>query len=259
MVNGPPVVWWDPGALATEIDDQAALRHQRILEVDPDGIAAAASEQNFARWKSEREALLTRASQPSILVQTVTSLARMEAAKASDSQSEHTTRAHPHVHVEMTERGDAERPSGRRFGTLVHTLLASIDLDAAADTIEASAAVNGRMVGATDEEIQAAIVTVRIALGHTLLRRAGASARQGGLRRETPVLLRMDDGRLIEGVVDLAFREDTTDFAGWTVVDFKTDREFAASTATYIAQVRVYAQAVGAATGLPSRGIVFVI
>jgi ATP-dependent helicase/nuclease subunit A len=259
MVNGPPVVWWDPGALATEIDDQAALRHQRILEVDPDGIAAAASEHNFARWKSEREALLTRASRPSILVQTVTSLARMEAAKALDSQSENTTRAHPHVHVEMTERGDAERPSGRRFGTLVHALLASIDLDAAADTIKASAAVNGRMVGATDEEIQAAIVTVRIALGHTLLRRAAASARQGGLRREAPVLLRMDDGRLIEGVVDLAFREDTTDFAGWTVVDFKTDREFAASTATYIAQVSVYAQAVGAAMGSPSRGVVFVI
>jgi hypothetical protein len=31
---------------------------------------------------------------------------------------------------------------------------------------------------------------------------------------------------VIEGIVDLAFSEKTADFAGWTVVDFKTDREF---------------------------------
>jgi ATP-dependent helicase/nuclease subunit A len=47
------------------------------------------------------------------------------------------------------------------------------------------------------------------------------------LRRETPVLLTLDDGSLVEGVVDLTFREDTPDFIGWTVLDFKTDREFA--------------------------------
>ena len=35
------------------------------------------------------------------------------------------------------------------------------------------------------------------------------------------------DGDLVEGVVDFAFLEDSAEFAGWTVVDFKTDREFA--------------------------------
>jgi hypothetical protein len=33
-------------------------------------------------------------------------------------------------------------------------------------------------------------------------------------RRETPVLLTLDDGSLVEGVVDLTFREDTPDFIG---------------------------------------------
>ena len=51
-------------------------------------------------------------------------------------------------------------------------------------------------------------------------------------------------------MVDLAFRDDTPDFAGWTAVDFKTDREFDESSDRYIAQVRLYSKAVGAATGV---------
>jgi hypothetical protein len=77
--------------LAPEVEEHAALRHQRILEVDPDGAAAVASEQNYAAWKEGREALLSRASQPSISVQTVTAIARLEAPKH--------LRAHPPVHA----------------------------------------------------------------------------------------------------------------------------------------------------------------
>ena len=166
--------------LALEVEEHAALRHQRILEVDPDGAAAVASEQNYAAWKEGREALLSRASQPSISVQTVTAFARLEAPK--------DLRAHPPVQVEMIERGDFERPSGRRFGALVHALLASIDLNAGADAIQALAAIDGRLVGATEEEIQAAIVIVGSALRHPILQREAASAGEGKLRRETPVL-----------------------------------------------------------------------
>jgi len=266
VADGAPVVWWDPATLTLEVEEQVALRHQRILEVDQNSFTAAASEQNYARWKMEREALLARASQPSMLVQTVTSLTRMEAANAYESAGEvegqsedHTKRAHPHVTVEMVERGDFERPGGRRFGALVHALLASIDLDAGADAIQASAAINGRIVGATEEEIQAAIVTVGKALRHPVLRRAAASAGRRELRREMPVLLKSGDGSLVEGVLDLAFHEETPDFAGWTVVDFKTDREFSVWSTRYIAQVRVYSEAVGVATGLPVRGIVLVL
>ena len=66
-------------------------------------------------------------------------------------------------------------------------------------------------------------------------------------------------GSLIEGVFDLAFREDTPDFIGWTVLDFKTDREFATSSDRYTAQVSFYSEAIRAATGLLSQGIVFVV
>ena len=167
--------------------------------------------------------------------------------------------AFPPVQVELIKRVDVERPSGRRFGALVHAILASVDLDSDADAIHASAAVNGRLVGATEEEIIAAVEAVCATLEHPVLRRAAVSARKGEIRRETPVLLTLDDGGLVEGVVDLAFMEDTAEFAGWTVVDFKTDREFATSSDRYKAQVTAYSAALQAATGLPSRGILLVV
>ena len=122
--------------------------------------------------------------------------------------------------------------------------------------------------------MDAAAVAARAALAHPLLRRAAASAATGGLRRETPVLLRLDDGSLAEGVVDLAFREqgdgnggdagaagdgDGSAAAGWTVVDFKTDRELADRRASYEAQVRLYADAVAQATREPTRAVLLIV
>jgi ATP-dependent helicase/nuclease subunit A len=244
-------VWWDPTLLTLDVEEHAALRHQRILEVDPGGAAAAASEQNYAAWKERRQVLLSRASQPSISVQTVTGLAGFEVSKH--------LRAFPPVQVERIERDDVERPGGRRFGALVHAVLAAIDLNAVGDAIQASAGINGRLVGATENEVKAAIVTVGAALGHPILRRAAASAANGEIRRETPVLLTLDDGSLVEGVVDLAFRDDTPDFTGWTVLDFKTDREFSKSSDRYTAQVSVYSEAIRAATDVPSRGVLLLV
>jgi hypothetical protein len=60
-------------------------------------------------------------------------------------------------------------------------------------------------------------------------------------------------------VIDLAFPDDTPEFAGWTFVDFKTDREFEATSGRYIAQMRLYSQAIGAATSAPMRGVLLVV
>ena len=59
--------------------------------------------------------------------------------------------------------------------------------------------------------------------------------------------------------IDLAFREDSSEFDGWTVVDFKTDREFEETSDQYIAQVRIYSEAVAAATKAPARGMLLVV
>jgi ATP-dependent exoDNAse (exonuclease V) beta subunit len=180
--DGPPVVWWDPAVLALDVEEQAALRHQRVLEQDGDPANAAKSVQSYVAWKTARETVLTRASQPLMRVQTVTALAGKDAAKPSVSaggtegrRERSAARAYPPVHVETVERRRAERPGGRRFGTLVHAILATIDLDAEHEAIRAAADINGTLVAATEEEIQAGIETVAAALEHPILRRAAAS------------------------------------------------------------------------------------
>ena len=65
--DGPPVVWWDPAALSLDVEEHAPLRHQRILEADPDGTAATESDKNYSDWKLARETLLIQASHPSHL------------------------------------------------------------------------------------------------------------------------------------------------------------------------------------------------
>jgi ATP-dependent helicase/nuclease subunit A len=96
---------------------------------------------------------------------------------------------------------------------------------------------------------------VERALVHPLLQRARAAARRGECRRETPLTLRAQDGSLVDGVVDLAFRED----GQWIVVDFKTDRELDKELAAYKRQVRVYAAAISAATGQMVSGVLMVV
>jgi ATP-dependent exoDNAse (exonuclease V) beta subunit len=76
------------------------------------------------------------------------------------------------------------------------------------------------------------------------------------VRREASILVRQDDGALLEGVVDLAFREPGE---GWTVVDFKTDVEIEARRAEYQAQVRLYVAAIAKATGERTRGLLLCV
>jgi ATP-dependent exoDNAse (exonuclease V) beta subunit len=85
-----------------------------------------------------------------------------------------------------------------------------------------------------------------MALRHPLLDRARAAERK---HREYPVMLRVDCGRLMEGIIDLAFVED----GGWVIVDFKTDADISAAQAQYQRQLQWYASALSRLTGLPAR------
>jgi ATP-dependent exoDNAse (exonuclease V) beta subunit len=240
--NGPPVVWWDPTVLTLDVQEQAPLRQQRILEADPDGT----SEKSYASWKAAREEVIASASRPSKSVQTVTRLAHAEPREGQ-------------VQVEVVTPVELERPSGKRFGALVHAVLATIELDAAPEMIRQSVSVSARQVDATDDEIEAAITTVTATLKHPLMIRAAVAARDAEVRRETPIILKQHDGSLAEGVVDLAFRENNSGSVHWTVVDFKTGREFEANRSEYAKQVSLYADAIERATNLPTRGILLVI
>jgi len=102
-------------------------------------------------------------------------------------------------------------------------------------------------MGAGEEDVDAAADAVAAALRHHVLARARAAERR---HRELPVILPVER-RLLEGVIDLAFRED----GGWTVVDFKTDEDLSARRVHYEAQVRWYALALSRLTGEPTRAV----
>ena len=137
-------------------------------------------------------------------------------------------------------------------------MLVAVDLDARKPEIRSAAALHRRMFDAPEEEVEAAIETVTAALQHPVLRRAAAAGTEN-VRRETPVMLTLEDGTLVEGVGGFAFHEAAPEFSGWTVVDFKTDQEFSGESSRYVRQVQLYAEAVRATTGLAARGLILVI
>jgi Rad3-related DNA helicase len=191
-------------------------------------------------------AKIVSASRPSKSVQTVTALARAEPGNGQ-------------VQVEVVTPAGLQRPSEKRFGALVHAVLATIDLVATPEVIRQTVSVSARLVDATDQEKEAAVMTVAATLKHPIMMQAAVAARDGEVQRETPIILRRADGTLAEGIVDLAFPENNSGSPRWTVVDFKTGPEFEANRSEYAKQVSLYADAIEKATNLPTRGILLVI
>jgi len=155
--------------------------------------------------------------------------------------------------VEVVEVARADsRPRGRRFGTLLHAVLSGVGLDDDGAKVSDCAVVQARLLGASDEERDAASEAVSASLAHPLMRRAAAAAREGRCRREVPLVIRAADGTLLEGVVDLAFLEEDI----WHVVDFKSDAELERLLEGYRRQVALYAAGITEATGLPTIGTI---
>jgi len=215
------------------------MRQRQILQADETGERATASEAAHLAWQQRRERALTAGKVASLTVQTMS-----EAAPTVNA-------GWAPVAIEDTGVDRAGRPRGKRFGVLVHAVLAGIDLAANDAEIRALAGSHGRLVGASRDEIDAAIVATAAALRHPLMRRAAAAS---ALRREVPVAMSTTEG-LLEGIVDLAFAEAGT----WTVVDYKTDAELAGQQQTYEMQVRLYALAIANATGEPANPALLIV
>jgi ATP-dependent helicase/nuclease subunit A len=235
-----PVVWWDPRALALDRQPVFGIRRQDLIE-DPGPDVLDADRRRYREWQAARQAALERGASPSLALQTVTDWAQR--ASAEDV---------PGLEVALVEAASGiPRPTGPRFGTLVHATLATVALDAARDAIAEVAALQGRILGATAEETAAATALVESALAHPVLVRAREAWRAGRCRRESPITAVKPGGLIVEGVLDLAFEEDSS----WTVVDFKTDGELAGALARYRRQVGMYASVVARVTGRPVTAV----
>ena len=249
---GYPVVWWDPYRLALGAGAPMGIRRQELLSKDaPDDVVEADLER-YRAWRRRRETTVECAAHPSFVLATATERARAGTAERT-AGSDAERRA---VAVVELERA-AERPAGKRFGTLVHAVLATVPLDVPDERpapVPEIARLHGRVFGATDAEVAAAVDVAGRVLSHPLLARARSAARRGDCRREAPVSMRTDDGVLIEGVVDVVFREE----GAWTVVDYKTDRDLddlEGALEVYRRQVALYAEMITRATGEPAHAV----
>jgi ATP-dependent helicase/nuclease subunit A len=235
---GYGVVWWDPSNLELGVKPTFGVRRRELLEPVSDETVAQDRE-TYDRWQADRASAIAKGSEPTLRIQTATEHAALHA---------------PSEPLEVTVyeiESNPDRPAGPRYGALVHAVLATVALDADADDVAATATLQGRILGATPEEIASAVEAVSRALRHPILERARRAAAAGACRRETPLTLNLPDQTMIEGVADIAFQED----GAWTVIDFKTDRELERKIEVYRRQVGLYAEAIALATGQPCKAI----
>jgi ATP-dependent helicase/nuclease subunit A len=231
------VVWWDPRALKLGAEAPLGLRRPELIVKD---VAPAIVDSGLAAynsWRERRQQAIAAGIRSSLIPRTVTQAAKIGEESASD------LKLSPVEIIELPR--PANRPSGRRFGTLVHAILASVPLDGDLNIIQRLATIHGRILGASQDEVVAASESVRVALAHGVFEDARRAAQQGRCRREVPIAWRDSDGSLIEGVIDLAFEQA----GSWTVIDFKTDEEFRGDEPVYRRQIGMYAAAINAANG----------
>jgi ATP-dependent exoDNAse (exonuclease V) beta subunit len=241
------VVWWDPLLLEGKADDGRGLRREELISKEAAPADVAADRARYDQWRASREAVQRAGARPSVTMLTATEW-------AADPVGRNFSSAAGAVSIEDAS-SPTPRPSGRRFGVLVHALLAVVPLDAGAKEVRDLAEVQARILGATDEERAAAAATVDRVMRHPILVAAHQAAGAGrACRREAPVSL-VVDGVLIDGQADLAY-EDTD---GWVVVDFKTDVELSGAEDAYRRQVALYVEAIAKATGKPARGLLLKI
>jgi ATP-dependent helicase/nuclease subunit A len=209
------VVWFDPAVLALRVPEAEGVENEQVFvgsrEQAEDGL------RRYREWQDARAQRLERGQLPRYRVTT--------------AETSGTAAGAEHIPVEtITLPVAAGRPTGRKFGRLVHYILQH--------------ASSPDQAGAGGPERDAAAEAARQALEYL----AGMIPASAECQRELPVMVKLEDGTLVDGRIDLAWRSGDL----WTVVEYKTDRREKRN----VAQVRLYALALERATGIPARGVV---
>jgi ATP-dependent exoDNAse (exonuclease V) beta subunit len=223
------LVWWDPRDLKLKEEPPLGIRRSELIVKDVAQRTVEAGLADYTAWRARTDAAVTEGGRRSIAAQTVT-----QWSKAAEDDA--SLKLPPVQIIEVLR--DADRPSGIRFGALVHAVLGTVPLDGDTDVIRRVTELQARTLGSTDDEIVSAAKVVKTVLALPILARARKAAKTHHCRREASIAWRNGE-TLIEGVIDLAFDEGNR----WTLIDFKTDEELR-SAAPYQRQVGLYAVAV---------------
>jgi ATP-dependent exoDNAse (exonuclease V) beta subunit len=246
--NTYSVVWWDPRELEGSPDDARGVRREDLISKDAKPGDIAADRARYDDWLEKRRQAQVAGRIASIKISTATEMTK-------DAADRH--HPVPSILVEDAAQLSAPRPSGKRFGTLVHALLATMPLDAGPAEATELAALYAKLFAAPDVERDAAAAIGASLVKHSRWRAAQEAAAAGRrVWREAPVSLsvKTEPGEaptIVDGQVDLAYETDD----GWVVVDFKTDVEIVSAQDAYKQQVALYAAAVAKATGKPATGV----
>ncbi len=250
--DGYDVVWWDAELLDEKPPASYGLLGEDLLiETGED-----ANRERFERWRRHGEDLVARGKEPSARPVAVTEL-------DSEPPGEPVE-----VAIEQLERS-GDRTGGKRFGSLVHTVLRDAPLDGEPKRIGELTRLHGALIGSTAAEVAAAEAVVTAALASPAAVAARTSPR---VLRETPFLLPLDgdpEQRIVEGAIDLAYVDGN---GRWIVIDWKTDLgdldapaggDSAGNGVTrgdrYRRQVRWYCYALQQLTGAPASGRLVVL
>ncbi len=221
LAAGPPVVWWDPAALNLSVRPYFGLKREKFLAEDSTKVQVRAGRSQYQRWRERKALALELGERHSIF----------------PFQPSETEESPPEDFVFRFEEEvlavDEGRPHGARFGSLVHAVFRDVPLQHTRGLVVDLCSHHGRILGATQTEITAAESTLKRLLGHELIKRAFSSKL---CHRELPLVVEVEEGQLLDGVLDLVFFEDES----WVVVDIKTDKELAAHRARYRRQLAWY-------------------
>jgi len=149
--------------------------------------------------------------------------------------------------------GDGGRPPARGTARWCTRPLATVPLDAAPDVIHRDARMQGRIVGATEPEIESAVSVAAAVLAHPLLSAGERPRRQAAAARDA--CGHDCRGRARRGCRDLAF----DDGALVSCDRLQADRELEGAMDTYRRQSRSTRTPIALATGRPTRGVLMKI
>ncbi len=266
------IVWWDSSMLALDARETMGLTQTKLLEADAHMERSERGDREYAAWRSRRDEIIAAGSAPRLRVASATELATAgAAAESAGAATAASADSAAEIEVERVPRA-AMRPRGKRFGTLVHAILAHVALDATPAGVASSAAASSDAFSMRPQTRsprpqrrfgrRLAAPLIRRAAGATVVRARGADGGrrccppgQHPRRRDAPAT----PSTMVEGVADLAFVEHRDGTARWIVVDFKTDFDLDRRIAEYRAQVGLYMRAISQATAMPAAGYLLLV
>jgi ATP-dependent exoDNAse (exonuclease V) beta subunit len=231
------VVWFDPTLIANSPETDAGISDDTLLRptlTEPgDGIRA------YEEWRVKKVSRLASGAIPQLRIGRITEMDSLPAGVSADVEI---------VGIDAFIETKASPKRGRKYGDLVHSLLASAEYPPDHAKVEALAAVHelGSRMSPIDRHAIVNVVTGTLA--HPLLLAAFSAQR---VHREYPVTYEAD-GELYEGVIDLIW------FAGerWTVLDYKTGP---GDEPRYRRQIAIYGEAIRKTTHQPVRLLILEI